>query len=174
MFYVSTSIKETPLLHVTSAPQGPKEKKNERKIVMLRQEIKPSAAELIPRLVHQAPLEMEVSFENPWQEELFYLLKQLEPERGELMFHAYVEEMRSHEEKMKSNLNLALNGLSALNGESGHEKKDEGRAPASAKDPVKLELQHQEKLKSILGEHYDLVLEQEKLFQDDRSVEVSL
>lgn len=159
---------EVPVPYQSSAPEKNQKKKRSKKDIIYHSTEKSS--DPISLVKHSQ--QEEKAFNDPWQEELFYLLKHMEPDRGEMMFQAYVAEMRDYEKNMKENLSLSLNNLSAMNGESGLENIDEdGRAPASAKDPVELELQHEKKLKSILGEHYELVLEQEKLFNEDRSLE---
>lgn len=172
MFYVGGTVPEMQIPIKSSASEKNQKKKRHKKDIIYHAVEKPHHPIDLVKNDHQDFVRDEKIFGDPWQEELFYLLKHMEPDRGEMMFQAYVEEMRTYEDLTKNNLTLSLNNLSAMNGESGHDNADEeGRTPASAKDPFELEIQHEKKLKKILGEHYELVLEQEKLFNEERSIE---
>lgn len=168
MFYVSNSVTEVPISLQASNPEKNQKKKRSKKDIIYRQKVRSTDPIVFVKKSYTEPEWDELRFENKWQEELFYLLKKLDPERGEEIFYSYLEEKKSHYQRSSENLEVAINGLSVLNGESGLEPEAEaGRAPASAKDPISLEVQHQKRIRNILGEHYEIIHEQEQLFQEE-------
>lgn len=174
MFYVGNTVPDIPTLKEASSSQKNQRKKRAKKEIVYHEKAKHSEIIFVKKNSDDDIWDGE-RFETRWHEELFYLLKKLNPERGEEIYYSYLEEKKNHHHQTTQNLNTAINGLSVLNGEIGLEPElEEGRAPASAKDPVHLEKQHKARIKNILGEHYEIVVEQEKLFLEEHPDELTI
>lgn len=174
MFYVGNQVPEAAV-HVKSSTEKNQKKKKHKKDIVYREKVK--AADPFMFVKHDEGKSDwdNLRFDSRWHEELFYLLKKLEPDRGEEIYYSYIEEMKSHQHRTKENLTLALNDLSTLNGESGlAPEAEEGRAPASTKDPLDIEQQHEIRVRSILGEHFEIIHEQEKLFLEENPEELTM
>lgn len=174
MFYVGNQVPEAAV-PVQSATEKNQKKKRNKKDIIYREKIKAADPLMIVKHIEEKAEWDDLRFDSRWDEELFYLLKKLDPDRGEEIYYSYIEEKKSYHHRAKENLTLALNDLSTLNGESGLTPEvEEGRSPASVKNPVDLEEQHEVRIKSILGEHYEIIHEQEKLFLEENPEELTM
>lgn len=104
----------------------------------------------------------EVEFDPAWENDLYNFLVDTDPENAERIFNDYLAEKYKHAADVERNLSLSLKGLSELNGESGLQDSSEetNRSPANLN---MLELNHQQRMREILGEHLEPLLTQYEL-----------
>lgn len=117
----------------------------------------------------QAPLELvniektnTITFENSdvWEDELFDILRQVDLETADDTFKNYQLEMESFKRDQEIVLAEGINSLRTMSGESL------GTERTSGINLNARERQHQEKIKHILGDNYEFILERYHLFQD--------
>lgn len=96
-----------------------------------------------------------------WQRELEETLIYLDRESGEGIYQAYIEELKQNELLSDQNLQLNLDAISALNGESGYDYTDEHKYYDFVSN---LARGHEFRLKLVLGEHLSLIEERKRDF----------
>lgn len=100
-----------------------------------------------------------------WEDELYGILQHLDPEKGDDVFTRYKEEKQKHADEINLNLIVEINNLSLLNGESIEKEVLEETSQYSSNLEM-LEINHQKRIKQILGEHYEYVHTQYELSKE--------
>jgi hypothetical protein len=95
-----------------------------------------------------------------WESEMRQSLIFLDAQNGEAIYKAYRKEMKDHQEHLNGNLGESINQLSSMNGESGWLVDEK---VISVEEYKRL---HSQKVKEILGEHYDYILDQREAFKE--------
>lgn len=106
----------------------------------------------------EADLPQETSMtdlEEGWNGELLNVLGRLEPYDAEALHKSYLEEKKAYHIGLEAMLNEGQNSPEA--------------AMELERIQAELDYQHQEKLKSILGPHYETVIDQYHQFMDTTS-----
>lgn len=113
----------------------------------------------------------EIEFDPAWENDLYNFLVDTDPENAERIFNDYLAEKYKHAADVERNLSLSLKGLSELNGESGlYEIPEEAnRKPANL---TMLEMNHQKRMREILGEHLEPLLTQYELHRQRSSDDI--
>lgn len=91
---------------------------------------------------------------------MFEILMAYDPENGESIFASYVMEKKRHEEEFQDSLEISLDMLSDLNGESGYSKQE------LEVEVADLERRHSLRVKSIMGDHYEYLSERREQFRE--------
>ncbi len=113
----------------------------------------------------------EVEFDPAWENDLYNFLVDTDPENAEKIFNEYLAEKYKHAADVERNLSLSLKGLSELNGES----RDEdylGETERKPGDLTMLEMNHQRRVREILGEHLEPLLTQYELHRQRNTDEI--
>ncbi len=116
----------------------------------------------------------EVAAVSRWNTELKEFLAGVEPEEGEEMYNKYIAES----EVFKSEFNNLSNERSALyadeNGKSDKKLYQKNRELIEEYDHLmtQMEMNHSEKLKDILGAHYDQVQDMQGQYNDSLREEI--
>ena len=102
------------------------------------------------------------TFENSeaWEVELYDILRHMDSENADITLKNYQLEMAAFKQDQEIVLAESINSLRLMSGESL------GKERRSGIDLNARERQHQEKIKKILGENYQFILERYRLFRD--------
>lgn len=100
-----------------------------------------------------------LNIDPTWDNELYSILQQLDPENGDHIFKQFKQERIDHSDKIQLNLKKEIADLSLLNGESTPSSSDLNDLD-STNDLELIEFQHQKRIKQILGLHYDYIQNQ--------------
>ncbi len=121
-------------------------------------ETRAHVVENVPTQGHASAVAEWTDLGPEWEIEMRQSLIFVDAQNGEAIYKAYRKEMEDHQERLNGNLGESINVLSSMNGESGWIVDEK---VISVEEYKRV---HSQKVKEILGDHYDYILDQREAF----------